>query len=169
VRGFYAAADRATPARIGLLAVGVDLVVTAALLWPLGERGLAISTAVAAGVQVVVLAVAFSRVAGPLPWRSMADTMGRGMAATAVMAATAGIVGTLITLGSAGRAPQMLTLLLTIAAGAGAYLVTARLLHMSELDVLLAWPAARRKSPSSETAATAAPEAAGQAAFRATP
>jgi putative peptidoglycan lipid II flippase len=85
VRGFYALGNRATPARLGFVALAINLVLTLTLIWPLAERGLAISTAVAASVQAVMLAVVFSRGGSPLDWRALGTTMLKGAIAAAAM------------------------------------------------------------------------------------
>ncbi len=145
VRGFYAIGERGTPARIGVVAVGINLAATAALLWPLGERALAISTAVAASLQVALLGAAFSRVAGPLPWRTLARTAGQGVVATAAMAAIVLLIERLIPEAAASLAEQVFALILAIGGGLVAYLTAARLLRMRELELLFgAWPARRQ-------------------------
>ncbi|HLA84568.1 MAG TPA: murein biosynthesis integral membrane protein MurJ [Thermoguttaceae bacterium] len=87
VRGFYAMGDRITPVRVGAAAVALDLALNLTLIWPLAERGLALSTAASAAVQVCVLAAIFSRRRSPLAWRALRTTCFRAVLATAVMAA----------------------------------------------------------------------------------
>jgi len=87
VRGFYALGDRTTPVRVGLAAVVLNLAMNLVLVWPLAEQGLAVSTAVAAAVQVCTLAVLFSRRHGPLPWHSLRRTFAQTVLATVPMAA----------------------------------------------------------------------------------
>ena len=86
VRGFYALNDRITPLRIGLLTVGVNLAMNLVLIWPLGEIALAVSTATAASLQVVLLVRAISHERCPLNWRKLVGTLLRTVAATAAMA-----------------------------------------------------------------------------------
>jgi putative peptidoglycan lipid II flippase len=57
------------------------------LIWPLAEAGLALSTAVAAAVQAVLLVAIFSRRRARLDWRQLSLTVGRTLVATALMAA----------------------------------------------------------------------------------
>ena len=85
VRGYYALGDRAAPARLGMIAVGVNLAINLALVWPLAER-LAISTATAAGVQVVLLAAVFSPSLSPLAWSELIATHTRSLLAAGIMA-----------------------------------------------------------------------------------
>ncbi len=136
VRGFYALGDRATPTRAGVLAVGVNLAVTAALLWPLGERALALSTAAAASVQVVVLAAVFSRAGSPLDWPALRSTIVKGTAATAVMALVVMALAKLWSPGST-TVEQATQLAALVAAGGATYLAATWLLGMQELGILL--------------------------------
>lgn len=55
VPGFYARADTKTPVRIALLAMLVNLALNLVLVWPLAHVGLAISTSIAAWVNVGLL------------------------------------------------------------------------------------------------------------------
>jgi putative peptidoglycan lipid II flippase len=86
VRGYYALALRATPVKVGVAMVGLNLSLNLLLVWPLAEAGLAVSTAACAGIQVIVLAAVFTRRAGPLLWRSLARTILKTILATALMA-----------------------------------------------------------------------------------
>jgi putative peptidoglycan lipid II flippase len=85
VRAFYAMGDRRTPVLIGALAVALNLTLNLALIWPLAEVGLAVSTAAAATMQVALLATAFSRLHCRLDWPRLRGTTSRTVAATAAM------------------------------------------------------------------------------------
>ncbi len=87
VRGYYAVGDRLTPVRVGMAAVALNLILNLWLIWPLAENGLALATAVSASVQVVILAVVFSRYKSPLDWPAVALTLLRTLLATMLMAA----------------------------------------------------------------------------------
>ena len=54
-RTFYAREDAVTPARVAAGMVGLNLALNLLLIWPLGAAGLALSTAVCAIGQTVVL------------------------------------------------------------------------------------------------------------------
>ena len=55
-RAFYAHDDAATPLRVAVAAVGLNLCLNLTLVWPLGAAGLAWSTAASATAQALVLA-----------------------------------------------------------------------------------------------------------------
>jgi putative peptidoglycan lipid II flippase len=86
VRGFYAMGDRATPLRIALGAVALNLTLDLSLIWWLAETGLAAATVVSASSQMVVLAVLFSRRHVRLGWAKLAATMARAAIASVAMA-----------------------------------------------------------------------------------
>ena len=145
VRGFYAVGDRTTPAKLGLVAVGLNVVLNLTLIWPLAEIGLAVATAIAASVQVVLLATTFSRTASRLAWNELARSLVQGAAATAAMTVAVVAVGPWFSAAEGlTRTQQSLQLLLTIGLGAGVYLITAWLLGMRELGILLSRPQRNR-------------------------
>jgi putative peptidoglycan lipid II flippase len=85
VRGFYALGDRATPLRIALGAVALNLTLDLSLIWWLAEAGLAAATVVSATVQMVTLAALFSRRHVRLGWAKLAATMVRAAMASGAM------------------------------------------------------------------------------------
>jgi putative peptidoglycan lipid II flippase len=54
-RAFFAAGDTRTPMRVGVVTVVGNIALSATLMWPMAERGLALATAIAAGAQTVAL------------------------------------------------------------------------------------------------------------------
>ncbi|MEX0977313.1 MAG: murein biosynthesis integral membrane protein MurJ [Pirellulales bacterium] len=137
VRGYYALGNRMAPAWIGLFAVSINLTLSLALIWPLAERGLAISTAVAASVQAILLTVVFSRGGSPLAWRGLASTILRGTLATLAMTAAVMIVEWRLFGAETSRAQQALEVTLAILTGVAVYLIVAWLLGMRELALLM--------------------------------
>jgi putative peptidoglycan lipid II flippase len=59
--GFYARQDTKTPVRIALISMLVNLIGNLILIWPLGHVGVAVSTAVAAWVNLILLYVMLHR------------------------------------------------------------------------------------------------------------
>jgi putative peptidoglycan lipid II flippase len=136
VRAFYAIGDRATPVRIGLAAVAVNFALNIVLIWPLGETALAVSTSLAAMLQVVLLTVRLARAGCPLEWPRLSGTFGRTLAATATMALA--VIGCLALVPkSLGAADAVARVALPLAAGAASYLVAIHLLGGAELRMLL--------------------------------
>ncbi len=61
IRAFYAQGDLRTPLRISLTTVGLNFLGNVILIWPLGEAGLAWSTAITACLQTALLTHALRR------------------------------------------------------------------------------------------------------------
>ena len=85
-RGCYAIGDRLTPMYFGLVAMLVNLMLNVILIWPLGGRGLALSTAVVAAMQCAATAGLLQRRIGRLHWHEIGVTAIKTVVATAVMA-----------------------------------------------------------------------------------
>ncbi len=86
VRGFYALGDGKTPVRIAARMTLLDITLNLTLIWPLAERGLALSTAAVAALQFFILLRVFSRRAAAIHWRPLAKTTLRAVVASALMA-----------------------------------------------------------------------------------
>lgn len=138
VRGYYAVGNRAAPARLGAAAVVLNLALNLALIWPLAEVGLAVSTALAAMVQIIALAMLFGRDGVSLAWRELAATALKTLLASGVMTAVVLAVERGYPLAEdATRAEVAVQLTLAIVAGAAAYLLTAWMAGAPELALLL--------------------------------
>ena len=135
VRGFYALGDRLTPVRVGVTVVAVNFSLNLILIWPLAESGLAVATTIGASLQVVALAVIFSRTKNRLDWRAVTETVLRTLVATSGMAA--GFYGTTLIL-PAGTSfvANLIEVLVPFTVAVIAYLVAAWLLRASELSLL---------------------------------
>lgn len=146
-RGFYAVGDRLTPMYVGLVAMICNVVLDLSLIWPLGGRGLALSTALIAASQCVVTASLLQRKVGTLMWREIGVTSIKTMVATCVMAIVCWITMAMLEHQTVpfGRA---IRLAVPLAIAATAFLATARLLQLSEPWVLLA---GRRSVSEAET------------------
>jgi putative peptidoglycan lipid II flippase len=136
VRCFYAMNDRATPVRVAVWMVGLNLFLNLTLIWPMAELGLAASTSVAAAVQTILLVGLFSRRHIALDWRPLVVTTLRTIFASVVMG---GVV--LLTLSylppAKGLWSQVVQVCVPIALGMAAYGGTFRLLGGRELGMLM--------------------------------
>jgi putative peptidoglycan lipid II flippase len=132
-RAFYALGDTWTPVKLSLWLVGLNFALNVALIWtPLKVGGLALSTAICATLQVVVMSRLLRRRTGPIMDRETVGGFGRTVMATAAMAA----VTVLASLGldsGAGWAWSVASLLVLAGVGAIAYVAASRLLRMPEL------------------------------------
>jgi putative peptidoglycan lipid II flippase len=136
VRGFYALGNAATPVRVAVWMVALNLLLNFTLIWWWAEAGLATSTSIAAAVQLVVLTAIFSRRQAPLGWRQLIATTARTVLATLVMAGA--VCGALQWIPAGARfTDQLMRVCVPIACGAGAYCGTYLLLGGRELGMLL--------------------------------
>ncbi|MFZ5833344.1 MAG: lipid II flippase MurJ, partial [Planctomycetota bacterium] len=126
VRGFYALGDTAMPARVAAVMVGLNVVLDLMLIWPLAEAGLAISTAIAAMIQVTCLAVLFARRGPGLEVGPLTATVVRSALAASAMA---GVLLVILPIVPGGPwLVRAATLGLAIAAGAASYILGFTLL-----------------------------------------
>lgn len=86
-RGCYAIGDRATPLKLGLLSVGVDLLLNMLLIWFLAEKGLAVTTSICAMLQVAGMVWAMQHRLGRFEWGPFQRTALRTVIATTIMSA----------------------------------------------------------------------------------
>lgn len=138
VRGHYALGNHSAAARIAAAMVGLDLVLNLSLVWPLGERGLALSTAASAVVQAVLLAATFAAAAGGMAWRELGSTLVRCSLATGAMAAAVVLFQmNVIAMAGGSLGQQAIDVCLTIALGVAVYLAACWLLNVREVAALV--------------------------------
>ena len=141
-RGFYALSDTRTPVTFALVGMLINVALCAALVGPLGIRGLAAAASVAAIVESLLLLQALrTRIEGFDASAITASTW-RTLLATLVMALT--LILLLILLRAAGADPGELlgSLVLTVVcglAGLGAFLGAAAALGSRELRAGRRW------------------------------
>lgn len=136
VRGFYALADRGTPATVGFLTVVLNFVLTLTLVWFLAEAGIALATSIAGIVQTFILAVYLSRQHCRLDGLALSNCLIRSAGACGVM--TLVVQGLrYLTPPGLSRSGEAAWLAVAIGAGIAAYLAAASLLKMDELKLLM--------------------------------
>lgn len=137
--GFHARSDTATPVRVALAAMLVNLVANLVLVWPLGHVGIALGTAIAAWINAGVLAWLLVR-RGHFALDARARRLlPRLVAATAAMAAVLlAALPMLPMLPLAGTLGEATGVALLIGGGGLAYLAAARLLGVFTLAGLVA-------------------------------
>jgi len=130
---------------IGARGRGVEFCSQCHLDLAAGENGLALSTAIAAGVQVALLAVVFSRTACALLWKDMGTTLAKSVIACAIMSlAVTAILRFIVPAAESTRIEQVYSLALAIGGGVAVYFVTAWAFGMSELRLLFVRPKTSR-------------------------
>lgn len=136
VRGFYALGDLRTPVKAGLAAMIFNVALNLALLWPLAEAGLALSTSLAAFFQLTLLMVSFARRFGSLRWRALADTLLRTLLAAAIMAAVTAVLEWLMPPGDT-LSRQSIKVLCPVAFGGVSFLAVSWWLRAPEFELLI--------------------------------
>jgi putative peptidoglycan lipid II flippase len=144
---FYALDRSRVPVLGSILGMAANVALNVALYPVLGFRGVALGTSLAAGVNFLVLLLAWRRTHGGLGGAGLLPQLGRVLAASAVLAAAAwGSAGALAeALPGQGLLRQAVVGLGPVALGAAAYFVTARLLGIAELGELTAALRRRRE------------------------
>lgn len=133
---FYALDDAKTPARISLASILVNLVLNAALVGVLAERGLALSTALVATLNALFLFELLRRRCGPLRGGYLLD----GIVRIGVASAALGVTCHFVRLGLDARFPARETLDRAIVtfgamlAGGVVFWIVARWLRVEEAD-----------------------------------
>jgi putative peptidoglycan lipid II flippase len=131
-RAFYAMGDAKRPVRIAVVMVGLNLVLNCTLIWPLGEAGLAWSTAICAGVQAVTLTIAMRRHSMRPVDRSVVSSWARTIVVTTVMGVVVWVVSGLMPETDSWFA-TLLVLLTPVGAGMLIVALAAATLRMPEL------------------------------------
>lgn len=132
-RAFYARGDSIRPVKVAIWFVGLNLVLNCTLIWtPLREAGLAVSTAVCACLQSIVLTRMLRAHTGALVDRSVRRSWIATCIATVIMATVVGYVAWQLT--STETWLQALGVLaILVSLGAATVACTAAVLRMPEL------------------------------------
>jgi len=134
-RGFYSLGDRITPLRVGVVAVVADVIASLVLIGPFAERGLALSTALAACVQVALLAALLAS-SVPLKWSELRGSLIRTLLAATAMGLVVQAASQFVLTEELTRPGLLLATSVLIVAGAAVYLLVAWILGSSELKLL---------------------------------
>ena len=132
-RAFYALGDSTTPVKVSIWMVALNFTLNMILIWtPLGVGGLALSTAIAAIVQIIIMTRIMHKRMGIIMDRETRASFARTIAASAAMAGVAGLAS----LAFSGHDTWLWSVAATLVlAGLGmvTYMAAARLLKMPEL------------------------------------
>ena len=145
-RAFYAMHDTRTPVIAGVGTIVLNVLLSAALVGPFGHAALAFSLSLTTGVEALVLLVVLERrLGGSLS--AFADWFGRVATASAVMALVAFAMQVPLERATepenGPRLVQIALLLYAVGVAAFAYIVSARLLAVPEVERMLGGLAAR--------------------------
>jgi putative peptidoglycan lipid II flippase len=139
-RAFYSDQDTRTPVVLACLSVGVNVVVSVALVGSMGLAGLALGVALGGWFETLTLSWILARRTGAVPIRSIA--MGAGLSlGGAILAGIVAAVGWAAASSAIGTAPGRLATLVAAAivglAALAAYLLYSRIMGIPELPQTL--------------------------------
>ncbi len=142
-RAYYAVGDTLTPMRVTLAMVILNVALNLWLIWPLGEIGLAFSTAITSTMQFLILATLWKKTGfGSLINESTSyNTLSWAFLLTIVMSVA--VMGCKFGLILTGLRPHawngaLLSLIVSVTVGATVYLGLSMVLGRPELKLLLA-------------------------------
>ncbi|MEE2738159.1 MAG: murein biosynthesis integral membrane protein MurJ [Planctomycetota bacterium] len=132
VRAFYATGNHSTPVQIGLAVVLLNLVLNLLLVWPMGEAGLALGTALTATLQAILLGICLVRSKKNAPWKSLGNSTIRAIFATVIMTVVIFLTDWLCQ-SSAVLQFRLIQVLLPLTAGMGSYFLIGHFLGFNEV------------------------------------
>ncbi|MFA5689539.1 MAG: murein biosynthesis integral membrane protein MurJ [Kiritimatiellales bacterium] len=139
VPAFYALKDTKTPVRIGAGAVLLNLILNLIFIFTLPQNikhaGIAAATVIAEAANIFCLAFILQRRIGAPDWRRIIATAWRSLTAAVLMSAVCILVYNLLPHGS--KPAQIISVLLSIGAGAGMYFTVGILFRMEEIREFL--------------------------------
>lgn len=131
-RAFYALGDTKTPMRISIFCLGVNLILSAALILPYEQSGIAVANTLTAIMNAVLLAFALKKKLGRLDWTEVRAPLFRIVTA----GAAAGVAAWLLLrfadgrFGHNGLWPRIIAVFLPMTVATGIYLGVAFLLRV---------------------------------------
>lgn len=136
---FFARQDTRTPVRIAYVCLGLNVVLNLALMWPLRQGGLALSTSICSAVNLTILLLLLERQLGHALLRPLLPAVLRMLGAAAVAGVVAWLALAAMPVPAAARGfwPRLLAVAVPAAAGYSAYGAAAFTFHCEELHDLL--------------------------------
>jgi putative peptidoglycan lipid II flippase len=138
LRAFYAMHETLRPVLINVVTLTVNLILSVLLVGPLAQGGLALAISISVCLEAFALLALLSRRLPEFDWGGLWVSIGKCLAATAVMAAALLFVLPLSTahLDLSLVAARILQLALCLAIGGGAYLALAAALRLPEMALV---------------------------------
>jgi putative peptidoglycan lipid II flippase len=135
--GFYARSDTRTPVRVAVASMMLNLALNLALIWKLGQVGLALSTALAAWANAAALYLILRRRGHFHVDARLRRVLPRAFAATALMVALLLVLNPILLPMLGGTLERrVLALALLVGAGGAAYFAAAFLLRALTIEEL---------------------------------
>jgi putative peptidoglycan lipid II flippase len=137
-RMFYALQDTWTPALLGTLAMGVNLLGALLLIRPLAHGGLALANMIASFVNMFLLLVILQRRMGRIDGRRLLTTFSKTLIISILIGALVWFFSNwLLTFWGTGTIASLFVLVAGLILGAGLFISIAGLFHMDEFQQLV--------------------------------
>lgn len=135
VPAFYGMQDTKTPVRVGMIAVVLNLALNLIFVLTLPQAvkhaGLAFATVLSSVFNMTCLSVILHNRLGGIAWKSVAATAIRSLASAALMGAAVWFAHAFVSLD--GKVGQIISVVVSIAAGGAVYLISSLLFRAPEL------------------------------------
>ena len=137
VPAFYGMQDTKTPVKIGIIAVALNLTLNIIFILTLPQAvkhaGLAFATVLSSVFNMSCLALILQKRVGRPDWKSVGATAARSFGAAALMASVVLFVYGLLAHVDGNKIQQIVSVLVSIAAGGGVYLIASLTFRAPEL------------------------------------
>lgn len=137
-RSYYALGEFKRPLRLGLYALAVNCLLNLTLIWPLGEIGLAVGTAVSASLGVLAMAFDLARLNGHVRWTALWRTTWKVGLATSAMSAAVIATGQMSPDFGESMWDRAVALTLPLSIAGAMFFLAAKVLRCAELRHLFA-------------------------------
>jgi len=138
VPAFYALQDTKTPLKIGLICLGANVVLIAALIVPLQHAGLALATSLSSILNLVLLSKELKKALGKIDFRKDIESLTRHFACSVPMGLAAYLICSSGGWTQTGDSlPKLFLLMIGIVVGVGAYLACSYLVKDEEMLFLV--------------------------------
>ena len=135
---FYALQDTKTPVKMAAISIGVNIILGAALMWPMKHGGLALATSLASMVNLVLLIKALTKKVGLFKWATLLKSFSKSVCCAVVMGAGVMVVMRLMIPVSAATFQQLLIgVAISILVGICIYTGCAFLVKCPEIHELI--------------------------------
>ena len=133
---FYSMHDTMTPVKTALISLILNVALNLILMWPMKLGGLALATSISATVNFIILYSILKKRIGRLGTREIADSFLRVL--------LAGVIMGVVLKFTMARTDRATGILLSMIAGAAAFILAAYIFKVKELEKMFAWVSKRR-------------------------
>ncbi len=144
---FYALQDTQTPVKMAAISIGVNIILGAALMWPMKHGGLALATSLASMVNLALLIKALKQTLGLLKWNMVLKSLIKSLVCAVAMGMVVIAAGPwLLPTGPVTFRQLLFGVSISILLGIGTYTVCAFLVKCPEIHELIHMLQSRRIS-----------------------